>query len=97
MTILTVWHIKKYKKLTHFSRSLIKMTDLSKLFKTTVKAVKLNLNIKIDLNEDLLGIKSKKKSSNNLNVSKEAQNLVKNLTALKENLIKNKSNYVQPK
>jgi hypothetical protein len=73
------------------------MTDLSKLFKTTVKAVKLNLNIKIDLNEDLLGIKSKKKSSNNLNVSKEAQNLVKNLTALKENLIKNKSNYVQPK
>jgi len=41
------------------------MTDLSKLFKTTVKAVKLNLNIKIDLNEDLLGIKSKKKSSNN--------------------------------
>jgi hypothetical protein len=73
------------------------MTDLSKLFKTTVKAVKLNLNIKVDLNEDLLGIKSKKKPSNNLNVSKEAQNLVKNLTALKENLIKNKSNYVQPK
>ena len=75
------------------------MTDLSKLFKTTVKAVKLNLNIDSDLNEEL-GLKKQKTVNviqNYFNVSKEAQNLVKNLTKLKENLVKNKLNYVQPK
>lgn len=76
------------------------MTDLSKIFKTTVKAIKLNSNINVDLNEEL-GLKSSKNKDKNLNqifsVSKEAQNLVKNLTTLKAGLIKNKSNYVQPK
>ena len=73
------------------------MSDLSKIFKTTVKAVRLNLNL-TDLNQEL-GLKPKpvSKNTSNFNISKEAVNLVKNLTQLKETLIKNKSNYVQPK
>lgn len=69
------------------------MTDLSKVFKTTVKAIKLNLNIN-DLNQEL-GLKKPKLNKNG--ISNEALDLVKGISKLKEYLIENKSNYIQPK
>jgi hypothetical protein len=73
------------------------MTDLSKDFKETIKAIRTSSNPD-DLDKKL-GLKSEKKSDkrNILNISNEAQTITNNINKLRDLLIDNKQVYVQPK
>ncbi len=70
------------------------MSDISKIFKTTIKAIKLNSNIKVDPNQELNLKQVRKKKST---ISNEALDIVKNVSKLRDFLINNKSSYIQPK
>jgi hypothetical protein len=73
------------------------MTDLNKIFKTTIKAIKLNSNIKVDPNQELNLKKPEQSRKSKSSVASEALDIVKNVTKLRDFLVDNKQNYIQPK
>jgi hypothetical protein len=73
------------------------MTDISKIFKTTIKAIRLNSNIKTDLNEELNLKKSEQSRKKHSTISHDALEVVRNISKLRDFLVDNKQNYIQPK